>query len=117
MAIPENWKLISTNLPFSRLKAFLDALEQEKVQYVHGSISLFVQSAGCEFNFEGATYGVNEFSEEITSVNLLSANPAFTQTLINELEADLSVVVKERKYDEAKAINAKIEDLKNLLLI
>ena len=115
MAIPENRKSISTNLPFPRLNTFLDALEDEKVQHVRGSTSVFAESAGCAFDFEGARYGVSEGSEWIIGVSLLSANPAFAQTLIDELEAELSVVVKERNYDKAKAINNKIEDLKKLL--
>lgn len=117
MAIPKNRKSISTNLPFPRLNTFLDALKDEKPQWVPGSTSMFAESAGCEFDFEGARYSVGEFVEEITSVYLLSAKPAFVQTVIDELEAGLSVVVKERNYDEAEAINDKIENLKNLLRV
>ena len=116
MAIPENRISISTNLPFSRLDAFLNALQEKKTQWVPGSTSMFIDAASCKFDFEGAKYSIHEIREEITDVYLRSANPVFVQTLIDELETDLSVVVKERNFDVAKAINSKIESLKSILV-
>ncbi len=117
MAIPENRRSISTNLPFPRLEVFLNALKEETVQHVPGSTSMFAEFAQCEFDFEGARYYVDEFVEEVTSVRLISAKPSFVQTVIDELEAELSVAVSERDYDQAKEINEKIEDLKELLKV
>lgn len=114
MAIPEYRETIQTNLPLNRLNVFLDALDQNKARHVPGSTSVFAQSANCQFDLEGARYGIHEFFENIYAVFLVSGNPDFIQVLINELEESLSVVVKERNYDEAKAINHKIESLKKL---
>ncbi len=114
MAIPKNQGLISTNLPISRFEAFLSALKEEKVQWVPGSTSLFAESAGCEYDFDGARYSISEFVEEVNSVYLVSAEPQFLETLINELEDELAVVVKERDYDKAKIVNGKIKDLTKL---
>ncbi|PJE51126.1 MAG: hypothetical protein COV29_02530 [Candidatus Yanofskybacteria bacterium CG10_big_fil_rev_8_21_14_0_10_36_16] len=115
MAVPENRKHIATNLPFSRLNLFLDALEADRVKHVPGSKSAFAEALSCEFDFEDARYEVNQFDERVNGVYLKSGNPTFIRVLINELETELFVVVKERSYDEAKEINEKIESLMNIL--
>lgn len=114
MAIPEDRKTIGTNLPFPRLNAFLDALDKNKPDHVPGSTTMFAESAACDFDFEDGRYHIEEFTEEIFSVYLVSAQPNFILTLVSELEVELSVVVNKRNYDEAKVINDRIESLKGL---
>ncbi len=116
MAIPEDRNSISTNLPLPRLEAILSAIDEKRAHQVPGSTSLYAESADCEFDFDGARYCISEFIEEVTSVYLQSAEPAFIQTLIEELETSLAVVVGKRNYDEAKIINNKIEKMKSLLI-
>ncbi len=117
MAIPKNHRSIATNLPFPRLEAFLKALDRKKARCIPGSSSTFAESSACTFELDGATYRVNEFVETISSVVLESGKPTFVQTLIDELEAGVSLSVKERKFDEAGAINSKIESLQNILRV
>lgn len=115
MAIPEDRKSISTNLPLPRLEKILQALEDGNVEEVPESDSLVAEVGSWEVDFEGARYRIIELVEEVVLVYLVSANPGFVQALIDGLEIDLSVVVGERDYDAAKAINNKIENLRTLL--
>jgi len=116
MAIPTNTESIETNLPAEQLRVFLDALEAEKCEHVAGSTSLFEFSAGCEFNFNGATYSITEFCEVVNSVHLVSGKPAFIQSLIDNFESQLSEMVEKRDFDTANKINEKIMDLQSLLI-
>lgn len=114
MAIPEKIESIATNLPLSQLKKILKALEDKTVQTVPGTYSLCAESGGWQVDFEGVRYSVVELVEVITDIRLISANLTFLQSLINELEAELSVVVNVKDYDKAKEINYKIEQLKSV---
>lgn len=114
MAIPERLESISTNLPFSQLTKFVEALKDESAELVPGSTALIAESAGCSFDFEGATYQADEMLEEVYSVVLVAAKPDFIDTLIRELETELSSAVNKRGYDEAKSINNKIQNLAGL---
>lgn len=115
MAIPENHSQIGTNLPPARLDDFLLALEDGRCVDIPESGSMFLGSRGAKFLFEGSTYEMTEFYELTNTVSLCSASSEFIQLLIDEHEANLAAVVKERNFDKAKTINEKIENLKRLL--
>jgi len=117
MAIPDNITTISTNLPIRQLRKVLKALEKNEVVGVRGSGSMFAEAASWRVDFEDARYEIDEFSELVDRVSLVSGKPEFIKGLIDELEIQLSEIAKERKWDNAKAIDAKIEELRRILLI
>lgn len=117
MAIPNDIKNISTNLPIAQLRKVLQALERKEVIEVRGSSSMFAEAASWRVDFEDARYEIDEFSELVDRVSLVSGKPEFIKGLIDELEIQLLEITKERKWDNAKAIDAKIEELRRILLI
>jgi len=117
MAIHENHESISTNLPHSQLEKVLKALENGDVTEVPGSYLIFAESSRWKIDFEEARYAISEWVEEVGSVRLDSAGPTLLKTLIDELEAGLSIVIKKRDFDKAKEVDHKIQDLTAMLKI
>ena len=115
MAIPEEHESITTNLPPSQLDKVLKALANRSVCEVPGTHSGFAEERCWEVDLDEARYSIDEMTELVCMVNLVSGKPTFVRALINELEEELSVVVDARDYDKAKKINRKIEHLRKLL--
>lgn len=116
MAIPDDITKISTNLPMGQLRKVLNALEKGEVVEVKGSSSMFAESANWKIDFEDARYDIHEFCELVDNVSLISGKPAFIKSLIDELEIQLSEIIKDRGWGRAKYIDAKIQSLKKILL-
>lgn len=116
MAIPENLQRISTNVPVDHLQRVVAALDKGEVEVVPGSISGGNEGASEKFIFEGATYYTSEVFEEVDRIKLISGSPDLVQALIDKLEGEHSTALSGRDYDKAKGINAKIENLKKVLV-
>ena len=71
MATPENVSDdIKTNLSREKLMAVIRAIDNKKAKEIPGSGSVFAGSSGCEFEYEGSRYLINE-SYEILDLVLL----------------------------------------------
>lgn len=115
MAIPDNREKIRTNLPQHRLERFLQSLSDGTCTQVPGSASLFAESGGAQFVFEGGTYELNESYELVNAVHLCAGDAKFVHTLISEHEVELSAAVAQQDFDLAKVIKRKVDDLKRLI--
>lgn len=117
MAIPEDRKSISTNLPFSKLNAVLDAVDNESVKWDGRKTRMLGESCHGEFVFEGARYALEEMWELTEQVELIAAKPEYVKILLDELESQLAEVVGKRKYRKAEKLNEKIESLKSVKIL
>jgi hypothetical protein len=71
LANPENVSAnIQTNLSPKKLKEFIEAIDSGVAKEVPGTASVFAESGGCEFVYNGETYIINE-SYEVLDVVLL----------------------------------------------
>jgi len=72
VAIPTDINKIHSNLSLEQLEEVLKAIDEEQVEWFPEATSVFAESAGGEFGYQGKRYAVNEFLEVITSVQLIS---------------------------------------------
>lgn len=115
MTDPKDRGSISTNLPFSKLNAVLDAMDKKLIVWDETKTSLICEVCRGEFNFEGARFAFVELCEITDSVELISAKPEYVQPLIDELEGELAEIVAKRHYRKAIGVNEKIESLRKLI--
>lgn len=73
MAFPESLSEISTNLSSAELADVVKAVEEERVNWVPGSSSVFAGSSGGSFDYKGARYELNEWFELVTSLHLVQS--------------------------------------------
>ena len=73
MAFPKSLSEISTNLSSAELADVVKAVEEEKVNWVPGSSSVFAGSSGGRFDYKGARYELNEHFELVRSLYLIQS--------------------------------------------
>lgn len=87
MSTPENLGNIRTNLSQEELKEIIDAIDNGQATQVPGTTSLFERSAGCEFDYNGKRYLINESFEVIDTVCLIPSGQSSVQSLVSLLTA------------------------------
>jgi hypothetical protein len=105
-----------TNLTESQLEKVAMGIMEKRIVWDDSKSDMFSELSHSEFDFEGARYKYEEFLESPSVIELISAEPAFVQSIIDDHEKELTEVTGKRDYDKAKKINDKIENLQKLLL-